>query len=65
MNKATITVSAKFSKHFQTYEHGAEVEIFFVNEEDYDSQVKYWQAKVRKLVMEEMRKDELKKEVPK
>lgn len=60
MNKATVKVGCKLSKHFNSYEHSVEVEVCFDTPEEYDQKVKYWQAKCRKLVVEEMAKDEIK-----
>ena len=61
MYKATISVGISLVKHYNKYEHSVAQEIFYKDEEEYDQKVKYWQAKVRKLVMEEMAKDEVKK----
>ena len=60
MFKAIIRCDFKTSKNYRSYGHSIEQEVFFENEEDYCGKVKYWQAVVRKLVMEEMSKDDIK-----
>lgn len=59
MYKAVISVGISLVKHYNKYEHNVQLEIFYENEEDYDRKVRYWQAKCRKLVMEEIQKDEV------
>ena len=58
MQKAKIKIEYRPVKNFQGYGLGSEIEIYFDTPEGYDSEVKYWQAKVRKLVQEEMKKDQ-------
>ena len=60
MTKAKIRITYQPCKTFQKYGLESEVEINFDSDDEYDSKVKRWQAKIRKLVHEEMSKDEIK-----
>jgi len=59
MYKAIINVEIVLTRHYNKYKHGVQQEICYENEEDYDMKVKQWQCRCRRLVMEEMKNDDV------